>query len=246
MSSEHDELPSQDGTEEQVASRNLPPEAEASGDDLQVAQPAELQDNHPSGNDQQLLDAEKRIVDLELRLEAVQREHNDMRDQAHRIAADFDNFRKRANREQSDLKLQLTCSTVREILPVVDSFERARQEPKPETEEARSLYNSYQGLYKQLVNVLKRLGVSPMRVVGTGFDPALHEAIVQEPSDLHGEDVITEELQRGYHLEGRVLRHAMVKVSMGPGPVGAGRSQAAQDDSNEPTFDSGDDDGNHG
>ena len=112
---------------------------------------------------------------------------------------------------------------MREILPVVDSFERARQEPKPETDEARNVYESYQGLYKQLVNVLKRLGVSRMRVEGTPFDPALHEAVIREPSDRHAEDVITEELQRGYHMEGRVLRHAMVKVSMDLGPRATNR-----------------------
>ena len=57
-----------------------------------------------------------------------------------------------------------------------------------------------------------------MRVVGQSFDPNLHEAVMREPSDEHNEDVILEELQRGYHLNGRVLRHALVKVSMGPGP----------------------------
>ena len=143
---------------------------------------------------------------------------SDLRSQYMRIAADFDNFRKRQSRDQDDLKLQITCSTLSEILPVVDNFERARQQLNPESEEAQSLHRSYQGLYKQLVDVLKQLGVAPMRVVGQDFDPTLHEAVLREPSDEHGEDVVIEELQRGYHLQGRVLRHAMVKVSMGPGP----------------------------
>merc|ERR1712159_835518 len=77
------------------------------------------------------------------------------------------------------------------------------------------------GLYKQLVEVLKQLGVAPMRVVGQTFDPTLHEAVLREPSEEQAEDVITEELQRGYHLNGRVLRHALVKVSIGPGPKAA-------------------------
>ena len=104
------------------------------------------------------------------------------------------------------------------ILPIVDNFERARQQLKPETEEAQSLHRSYQGLYKQLVDVLKQLGVAPMRVMGQQFDPSLHEAVMREPSEEYKEDFILEELQRGYHLEGKVLRHALVKVSMGPGP----------------------------
>ena len=163
--------------------------------------------------------------DNEARLEQLEREHNSLRDehdvlrgQYMRIAADFDNFRKRQSRDQDELKIQLTCSTLSEILPVVDNFERARQQLDPQGEEAQALHRSYQGLYKQLVDVLKQLGVAPMRVVGQEFDPTLHEAVLREPSNAHAEDVVIEELQRGYHLNGKVLRHAMVKVSMGPGP----------------------------
>ena len=102
---------------------------------------------------------------------------------------------------------------------MVDNFERARQQLDPQGEEAQALHRSYQGLYKQLVEVLKQLGVARMEVVGQDFDPTLHNAVLREQSHDHLEDVVTEELQRGYHLNGRVLRHAMVKVSMGPGPA---------------------------
>ena len=153
--------------------------------------------------------------DSEARLQQLEEEHETLRSQYMRIAADFDNFRKRQSRDQDDLRVQLTCTTLSEILPVVDNFERARQQLDPQGEEAQALHRSYQGLYKQLVDVLKQLGVAPMRVVGQSFDPNLHEAVLREPSDEHPEDVVIEELQRGYHLNGRVLRHALVKVSMG-------------------------------
>ena len=165
-------------------------------------------------------DNEARLEQLEREHSSLREEHETLRSQYMRIAADFDNFRKRQSRDQDDLKVQLTCSTLSEILPVVDNFERARHQLNPEGEEAQALHRSYQGLYKQLVDVLKQLGVAPMRVVGQEFDPSLHEAVLREPSDQHHEDVVIEELQRGYHLNGRVLRHAMVKVSMGPGPQG--------------------------
>ena len=135
-----------------------------------------------------------------------------------RIAADFDNFRKRQSRDQEDIRQQLVCSTLSEILPVVDNFERARQQLNPEGEEAQALHRSYQGLYKQLVDVLKQQGVARMEVVGQLFDPTLHEAVLREESTEQPEDVVIEEHQRGYHLNGKVLRHALVKVSMGPGP----------------------------
>ena len=186
------------------------------------------------------------IADNEARLEQLEREHSTLRDehdvlrgQYMRIAADFDNFRKRQSRDQDDLKIQLTCSTLSEILPVVDNFERARQQLDPQGEEAQALHRSYQGLYKQLVDVLKQLGVAPMRVVGQEFDPTLHEAVLREPSDEHPEDVVMEELQRGYHLNGKVLRHAMVKVSMGPGPQSEALDEGASADSTEASGEEG-------
>ena len=163
-------------------------------------------------------DPSQRLQQLEQELQSLKQEHETLQSQYMRIAADFDNFRKRQSRDQDDLRQQLVCSTLTDILPVVDNFERARQQLNPEGEEAQALHRSYQGLYKQLVEVLKQQGVARMEVVGQDFDPNLHEAVLREESEEHPEDVVIEELQRGYHLNGRVLRHAMVKVSMGPGP----------------------------
>ncbi len=169
----------------------------------------------------------ERLRQLEAELAALQAEHESLKGQYMRIAADFDNFRKRQSRDQEDQKLQITCSTVAEILPVVDNFERARQQLNPQHEEAQALHGSYLALYRQLVDVLKQLGVASMRVEGEPFDPNLHEAVLREPSEDHPEDVVIGELQRGYHINGRVLRHALVKVSMGPGPGGF---QAAEEE----------------
>ncbi len=162
-------------------------------------------------------DLKNTITNNDARLEQLEKEHETLKSQYVRISADFDNFRKRQSRDQDDLKIQLVSKALKAILPIVDNFERARQQLKPEGDEAQTLHRSYQGLYKQLVEVLKQQGVAPMRVVGQKFDPNLHEAVLREPNEEFNEDVITEELQRGYHLEGKVLRHALVKVSMGPG-----------------------------
>ncbi len=172
-------------------------------------------------------------ADTEARLQQLEKEHENLNSQYMRIAADFDNFRKRQTRDQDDLKIQLTCTTLSEVLPIVDNFERARQQLNPEGEEAQALHRSYQGLYKQLVEVLKNLGVAPMRVVDQAFDPSLHEAVLREPSDEKAEDIVIEELQRGYHLNGRVLRHALVKVSMGPGPKAVNEEISDQGASNQ-------------
>jgi len=162
-------------------------------------------------------DLKNTISNNDARLEQLEKEHETLKSQYVRIAADFDNFRKRQSRDQDDLKIQLVSKALTSILPIVDNFERARQQLKPESEEAQALHRSYQGLYKQLVEVLKQQGVASMKVVGQQFDPTLHEAVLKEPSEDFNEDFIIEELQRGYHLEGKVMRHALVKVSMGPG-----------------------------
>ena len=173
----------------------------------------------PSQNSE-VLDTEElknTISNNDARLEQLEKEHETLKNQYVRISADFENFRKRQSRDQDDLKIQLVSKSLTAILPIVDNFERARQQLKPESEEALALHRSYQGLYKQLVEILKQQGVAPMRVVGQQFDPNLHEAVLRAPSEELNEDFIIEELQRGYHLEGKVLRHALVKVSMGPG-----------------------------
>tara|TARA_B100000900_G_scaffold140910_1_gene119389 strand:- start:8507 stop:9301 length:795 start_codon:yes stop_codon:yes gene_type:complete len=190
-----------------------------------------LESNIPESllKNKQSLENVQDISNTDARLEQLEKEHETLKNQYIRIAADFENFRKRQSRDQDDLKIQLICKSLTAILPIVDNFERARQQLKPESEEAQTLHRSYQGLYKQLVDVLKQQGVAPMRVVGQQFDPSLHEAVLREPSEEQNEDVIIEELQRGYHLDGKVLRHALVKVSMGPGPSANSQDQKEQD-----------------
>jgi molecular chaperone GrpE len=136
-----------------------------------------------------------------------------------RIAADFDNYRKRTQREREDLEQQVKCSTINELLPVVDNFERARSQIKPQTDQETTIHKSYQSVYKQLVDCLKRIGVAPMRSEGKEFDPSLHEAVMRQPTDEHPEGTVMEELVRGYVLGDRVLRHALVKVAAAPEPV---------------------------
>mgnify|MGYP001797317573 FL=1 len=130
-----------------------------------------------------------------------------------RLTADFENFRKRTSREKEDLELQTKCSTISNLLDVVDNFERARAQIKPQTDGEMAVHKSYQSVYKQLVEGLKRIGVAPMRAEGKEFDPNLHEAVMREPTDEHADGTVIEELVRGYILGERVLRHAMVKVA---------------------------------
>jgi molecular chaperone GrpE len=153
-----------------------------------------------------LSELNQQIDTLKLRLEERSTQYM-------RIAADFENYRKRTSKEKEEIDLQVKRNTITELLPIVDNFERARAHLKPQSEGEMTIHKSYQGVYKQLVDCLKKLGVAPMRPEGEEFDPNLHEAVMREPTNEHPEGTILEELVRGYYFGDRVLRHAMVKVA---------------------------------
>ncbi|CCH91059.1 Protein grpE [Microcystis aeruginosa PCC 9432] len=129
------------------------------------------------------------------------------------LAAEFDNFRKRTAKEKEELETKIKGKALMEILSVVDNFERARTQIKPANDGEMGIHKSYQGVYKTLVDSLKRLGVSPMRPEGQPFDPSYHEAMMREYTDEHPEGTVVEQLVRGYTLGEDVLRHALVKVA---------------------------------
>jgi len=159
------------------------------------------------------------LATKEAEIESLNNQLKEVRNQSARIVADFDNFRKRINREKEAHEQLIKCATIKELLPVVDNFERARSQIKPQTDGEKDIHKSYQGVYKQLVDCLKGMGVSAMRCEEQEFDPNLHEAVMREQTDQYPEGTVIEELMRGYMLGDRVLRHAMVKVAAAPEPV---------------------------
>ncbi|MBP5971651.1 nucleotide exchange factor GrpE [Brasilonema sp. CT11] len=150
---------------------------------------------------------------LHQQIESLKAQLEERTTQYMRIVADFENYRKRNQKEKEDLEQQIKRNTINELLPIVDNFERARAQIKPQNDGEMTIHKSYQGVYKLLVDSLKRLGVSPMRPETQPFDPNLHEAVLREPTDEYPEGTVLEELVRGYYLGDRVLRHAMVKVA---------------------------------
>jgi molecular chaperone GrpE len=168
-------------------------------------------------------DYEAAFIDLrttyaakERECEALKAESEDKHNQYLRLAADFENFRRRTQKEKEEIVDQTKCDTVGELLSVVDNFERARSQLKPQTDSEMVIHKSYQGVYKDMVDRLKKIGVSPMRAEGQPFDPNFHNAVLREPTAEHPEGTVVEELMRGYLIGERVLRHAMVKVAAPP------------------------------
>lgn len=156
---------------------------------------------------------EAEIAALEQEVARLKAQLEERTGQYMRIAADFDNFRKRSQKEKEELDQQVKCNTLSSLLPVVDNFERAQAQIKPQTDAERNIHKSYQSIYKQMVTALKSLGVSAMRPKGQEFNPNLHEAAIQEPTNEYPEGTVIDELIPGYFLGERVLRHAVVKVA---------------------------------
>ncbi|KPQ37559.1 MAG: molecular chaperone GrpE [Phormidesmis priestleyi Ana] len=157
-------------------------------------------------------EASKREL-LQQQINQLQAQLEERTGQFTRLTADFDNFRKRTATEKDNLETQVKCNTISGLLEVVDNFQRARSQIKPQNDGEMNIHKSYQSVYKQLIEALKKLGVSPMRSEGQEFDPNLHEAVMREPTSEYPEGTVIEEFVRGYVLGERVLRHAMVKVA---------------------------------
>jgi molecular chaperone GrpE len=164
---------------------------------------------------------ESELQSIAIKLTEITNQRDAFQSQYLRIAADFDNFRKRSGKEKEETELRVKSDTIKELLSVVDNFERARTQIKPQNDGEMGIHKSYQGVYKQLVDSLKRVGVSPMRSEGQQFDPNLHEAVMRQPTEEHPEGTVIEELQRGYYLGDRILRHSLVKVAAPPEQLSA-------------------------
>ncbi|NJK40920.1 MAG: nucleotide exchange factor GrpE [Acaryochloridaceae cyanobacterium SU_2_1] len=180
--------------------------------ELDEASPPETQDSLPSDSPETEADPDA-LAQLAMEVESLRSQVDERTSQYMRICADFENFRKRTSREKSELEVRVKRDTLSELLPVIDSFERARSHIQPQNEAEETIHNSYQGIYKQLVDCLKRIGVAPMRAQGQPFDPNFHEAVMREPTTEFEEGTVMEELVSGYILGEQVLRHAMVKVA---------------------------------
>jgi len=134
-----------------------------------------------------------------------------------RRQADFENYRKRVERERTETYNRVVADTARKLLPVMDNLTRAldaeRSVQSVESAEFRHFLHGVQLISKQLSEVLESFGVQAIAAVGERFDPHIHEAVVTEPSDEHEPDTVVEELARGYRIGDRLLRPAMVKVA---------------------------------
>ena len=154
-------------------------------------------------------ETEKKIMDLQAALDKLKADNDEKDDRIKRLMAEFENFKKRSNKEREGLFSSVMGDVVIQILPVIDNLEKA-VESKTEDQEYK---NGIILVLEQLKETLKKNGVTEIESVGKPFDPSLHEAIsmVQDPN--LGEKIVQQEYRKGYMIGDRVLRHAMVIVA---------------------------------
>ncbi len=134
-----------------------------------------------------------------------------LKDKYLRTLAEYENFRKRSEKEKAQMFELGAKSIIEQLLPVVDNFERAL-EHIPEEEKENSFAKGVEGIYKQIQKMFSDCDIQPIEAVGKKFDPALHNAVMTEEEGDAEEDTVTADLQKGYTYRGNVVRHSMVKV----------------------------------
>src|SRR5215207_2536680 len=139
-------------------------------------------------------------------LEELRRERDALQDRLLRTAAEFDNYRKRMDRERRDLAEYTAGEAIKDLFPIIDNLERALQAAAQD----EPLRKGVELIHKQMLEILRKRGVTPIEALGADFDPNVHEAVSHEESAEHREGEVMEELQRGYKVGDRLLRPAMV------------------------------------
>ena len=177
------------------------PEATA-GENPEGEKEADAADEKESKGKTSFFDKKKKDNKLEQQIE-------DLTDRLKRNMAEFDNFRKRTEKEKSSMYVIGAKDIIEKILPVVDNFERGLAQAPEDDPFAEGM----QKIYKQFTTTMEGMGVEPIEAVGKEFNPDFHNAVMHVEDESVGENIVVEELQKGYTYKGFVVRHSMVKVA---------------------------------
>lgn len=175
----------------------------------QTAPEPETDENSADGKKEKKASKKKSKEDK--KTQAMQEKIDELEDRVRRQMAEFENFRKRTDKEKAAMFETGAKSVIEKILPVVDNFERGLA-TLPEEEKASPFAEGMQMIYKQLLTELENIGVKPIEALGCEFDPNFHNAVMQMESDEFESGVIAQELMKGYMYRDTVVRHSMVAV----------------------------------
>lgn len=145
-------------------------------------------------------------------IDELQKSLNEANDKFKRLAAEYDNYRKRTQREKESIYSDAICDFAGEILPVIDNMDRAAT-VNPEESDSASIQSGIVLICKQMKDVLHKAGMTEIEALGKDFDPTIHNAIMHVDDESVGDNKIVEEFQKGYKINDKVIRHSMVKVA---------------------------------
>lgn len=168
-------------------------------------------ENKEEANDEASKNADtaENEVDLQAELEKLTAEVKEKSDKALRLQADFENFRRRTSKEKDELAAVVTQGVMKDMLPLLDNFERAMA---AETTDMEAFQKGVEMIFTQFQEVLKKNGLEHIETEGKKFDPNFHQAVMRVQNDKLEDDDIAQELQKGYMVKGRVIRPSMVQV----------------------------------
>lgn len=164
-----------------------------------------------NGQSEATTTAEQSSDGLQARMQQLEQEASNMRDQALRAAADLKNFKRRTEEERANLIRNATAGLIMKLLPILDDFDLAMQHVPAEVAET-SWFNGLQGVQRKIQTVMEGEGVKPIEALGQPFDPNFHDAVMHEDAGPEQAGKVTADLRRGYLLHERVIRPTMVKV----------------------------------
>lgn len=185
---------------------------ETSDEETEEAEQEEAQDSEGAEETENEEPKKKKFFEKKNKKDKKDEQIADLTDKLTRQMAEFDNYRKRTEKEKSAMYEIGAKDVVEKILPVVDNFERGLQSVSEEEKE-NPFVQGMDKIYKQLMTTLEGLGVKPIEAVGQEFNPDLHNAVMHIEDEELGENVVAEEFQKGYMYRDSVVRHSMVKVA---------------------------------
>jgi len=146
------------------------------------------------------------------KIKALEKQNKEALENFKRLAAEFDNFRKRTVKEKEGIYINATTDIIESFLPVIDNMELANQNVH-KSQKIDDVLKGFELVYRQFNDVLEKIGVEPIECLDQDFDPEMHNAVMHTEDDKYQENKVIEEFQKGYTYKGKVIRHSMVKVA---------------------------------
>ena len=205
------EEPKEGAQAEEMKEPEKEPAETEEADEAAEAEDAETEEGEEGKKSWAERRAEKKQAKEDKKTDAMKEQIDQLQDKVKRQLAEFENFRKRSEREKETMFETGARSVIEKILPVVDNFERGLATVNPE-QENDAFVDGMNKVYKQLLKELDAIGVKPIEAVGKEFDPNLHNAVMQVESEEYESGIVAAELQKGYTYRDTVVRHSMVSV----------------------------------